>query len=909
MALTIGTQFGSHEIISLLGKGGMGEVYRARDTKLKRDVAIKILPDEFSRDSARVSLFQREAEVLASLNHPNIAAIYDLQEVNDTRFLVLELVEGETLAERLQRGLIPIEDALQIAKQICEALEAAHEGGIIHRDLKPANVKITADGKVKVLDFGLAKAMSAANASAIARSHQGMETAPATAALSNSPTLISGTMGGAILGTAAYMSPEQARGRAADQRSDVFAFGCVLYEMLTGRQAFQGEDVSDVLASVIKAATDMSLLPDGLNPRLKELVRRCLAKDRKQRWHAIGDVRIELENITATSEEPRVIQPAPKPVANRRWIIAAATGFLATMAIAFVHFREAPQQTPALRYTIAFPEDTQNAAFAVSPDGRSVAMALLVNSRPQLWLRRLDEFQARAMPGTDGANQPFWSPDSRYIGFFAQGKLKKISATGGPPQTLCDSYGVGGGTWNREGIILFSPGVSQGALQRVPAGGGAPADIFKSSSESYESPVFLPDGRHFLYTRGRSDADKNGIYLASLDGKTNYRILTDHTFLVFAPPVSGTGLGHLLFGRDGSLMAQAFDTSRNQPVGEVFPVAEGVSSIQYNNNYLPASVSDNGVLVYWTGGLQGARNQLVWHERVSKLETPAGVTGNVIMPVISPDEKMIAYVRSPGTADIWLRDLARQTEIRFTSDLMQNFTPIWSPKGDRIAFRSNRGAHIGDLFWKPANGPREAELLLSTSNQKVANQWSRDGRFIVYYEVDPNTNRDIWVLPVDESSGAARKPIQLVHTRFEEMQGQLSPDSRWIAYTSDESGQREVYVRPFPNAERVWKVSTAGGEQPRWRGDGQELFYVAADNKMNVVPVKASAGTNTMFQPGAPVPLFDTHLVSLGTNYYFNYDVTADGKRFLIDSSVADAGAPAVPPLTVVINWNAGQTK
>jgi Tol biopolymer transport system component len=890
MALTIGTQFGSHEIISLLGKGGMGEVYRARDTKLKRDVAIKILPDEFSRDAARVSLFQREAEVLASLNHPNIAAIYDLQEVNDTRFLVLELVEGETLAERLQRGPIPIEDALQIAKQICEALEAAHEGGIIHRDLKPANVKITPDGKVKVLDFGLAKAL---------------QMAPATAKLSNSPTLISGSMGGTIVGTAGYMSPEQARGLAADQRSDVFAFGCVLYEMLTGRQAFQGEDVSEVLASVIKADTDMSLLPNDLNPRLKELVRRSLAKDRKQRWHAIGDVRIELQNITITLEEPRVTQPAPRPAANRWWIIAAATGFLAAMAIAYVHFREAPQQAAVLRYTIAFPEDTQNAALALSPDGRSVAMALLINGRSQLWLRRLDELQAHAMPGTDGANQPFWSPDSRYIGFFAQGKLKKISAAGGPPQFLCDSTGVGGGSWNREGIILFSTSIYQGALLRVPAGGGTPADVFRSSSETYESPVFLPDGRHFLYSKGLSDAEKNGIYVASLDGKTNYRILPDHTYLAFGAPAAGTGVGHILFDRDGSLMAQAFDTSRNQPVGEVFAVAEGVSTLQ--NNYVPASISDNGVLLYWTGGLQGARNQVVWHDRAGKLPTPAGVTGNVIMPVISPDEKMIAYVRSPGTADIWLRDLARQTEIRFTSDLMQNFSPNWSPKGDRIAFRSNRGGQMGDLFWKPANGPQEAELLLSTPNPKVPTQWSRDGRFIVYYEVDPKTSRDIWILPVDESSAAARKPIQLVHTRFEETQGQLSPDSRWIAYTSDESGQREVYVRPFPSAEAVSKVSTAGGEQPRWRGDGQELFYVAADGKMNAVSVKASAGPTPTF--GTPVPLFDTHLTGLGTSLYFNYDVTADGKRFLINSNAGDPAASAVPPLTVVINWNAGQTK
>jgi Tol biopolymer transport system component len=829
--------------------------------------------------------------MLASLNHPNIAAIYDLQEINDTRFLVLELVEGETLAERIERGPIPIEDALEIAKQISEALEAAHERGIIHRDLKPANVKITPDGKVKVLDFGLAKAL---------------ETAPATGALSNSPTLISGTMGGTIVGTAAYMSPEQARGRAADQRSDVFAFGCVLYEMLTGRQAFQGEDVSDVLASVIKADTDMSLLPNVLNPRLKELVRRCLAKDRKQRWHAIGDVRIELQNITAAWEEPRVMQPAPKPVTNRWWIIAAATGFVAAMAIAFVHFREAPPQAPVLRYTMALPEDTQNAAFAVSPDGRSVAMALLVNSRPQLWLRRLDELQAHAMPGTDGANQPFWSPDSRYIGFFAQGKLKKISATGGPPQTLCDSVGVGGGSWNREGIILFSTSISQGALLRVPEGSGTPADVFRSSSEAYESPVFLPDGRYFLYSKGRSDAEKNGIYVASLDGKTNYRVLPDHTYLVFAPPAPGTRVGHILFDRDGNLMAQPFDTSRNQPVDEVFTVAEGVLTLQ--NNYVPASVSDNGVLLYWTRGTQGPSNQLVWHDRAGKLPTPAGVTGNVIMPVISPDEKMIAYVRSPGSADIWLRDLARQTDIRFTSDSMQNFAPNWSPKGDRIAFRSNRAGKMGDLFWK-ANGSREAELLLSTSNPKVATQWSRDGRFIVYYEIDPNTNRDIWILPVDESAATAQKPIAVVHTRFDEMQGQLSPDNRWIAYTSDESGQREVYVRPFPGAEGLWKVSTAGGEQPRWRGDGQELFYAAADGKMNAVPVKASAGPNSAFQPGTPVPLFDTHLTGLGTALYFNYDVTSDGKRFLINSSVGDAAVSAVPPLTVVINWNAGQTK
>jgi serine/threonine protein kinase len=886
MPITTGTHLGSYEITALLGTGGMGEVYRARDTKLKREVAIKVLPEVFARDPGRMIRFQREAEILASLNHPNIAHIYGVEDCA----LAMELVEGQTLA-----GPLPIETALNYAKQIAEALEYAHERGVIHRDLKPANVKITTEGVVKLLDFGLAKAtedpataadasssptMSGANASATARSHLAL--------------ILGATNVGAIMGTAAYMSPEQAGGKIADRRSDIWSFGTVLYEMLSGKQTFGGESVSDTLASVLKVDPDWTALPQDTPPSILKLMRRCLTKDRKQRLQAIGEARIVIEEQLANPQsEAAVASRAEAPTSKLPWIILAAVGIAAALIVSFLHFREQPAVERTQRYTIALPENTSNIhSFAISPDGRYVAIAATVNGKRELWLRSLDAFQAEPMPGTDDATFPFWSPDGRHIAFFAQGTLKKIAASGGPAQSLCDAVGRGG-SWNREDVIVFS---SRGtAIQRVSAAGGVPSDVIKAKG-LLRFPVFLPDGRHFLYLVNGISAEQNGVYLSSLDGKENRRVLADQSSVVFAA-------GRLLFLRETTLMAQPFDAASGQIVGEVLPVAESVSFTTTTANYVPVTVSETGVLLYESGDV-GGKNQMLWYDRGGKLLETIGPPGPVWDPAISLDEKSLVFRRSSGTrGDLWLRDLARGSEQRFTTDASFNSAPFWSPRSDRILFASTLRL-AADLYQKAASGTGQDEVLFANPNYKVPSQWSRDGRFIVYTELDLKTKYDIWVLPMDGK--AEQKPFPFLQSEFVELHGQLSPDSHWMAYTSDDTGQREVYVRPFPTGDGKVRVSIAGGEQPRWRGDGRELFFVGADRKMMAVAVAAKAGPNPTFEATAPLPLFETHLAQFVTNLAFEYDVTTEGKRFLLNTV---AGGTSAPLLNLVLNWDAGLKK
>jgi serine/threonine protein kinase len=890
MALTIGTQLGSHEITALLGKGGMGEVYRARDLKLKREVAIKILPEEFSRDSDRVSRFQREAEALASLNHPNIAGIYDLAEASGTRFLVLELVEGETLADRIERGPIPVDEALDIAKQIAEALEAAHERSIIHRDLKPANVKLTPEGKVKVLDFGLAKAMDGA---------------PTNATASNSPTLLSGTMGGMLIGTAAYMSPEQAAGKPVDRHADIWSYGVVLYEMLTGRCLFEGgETISHTLADVLRAPIDLSKLPVATPVLIRSLLQRCLDRDVKTRLRDIGEARVAISRMGQDVAQHVESAPVHLRFSFAAWI-AAAVFALALAVLAFLHFREPSLPEHKLRYTIATPELGSLHSFAVSPNGQSVVAAIRVNGKLDLWLRPMDALQWQLMPTTENANYPFWSPDSRNIGFFAQGQLRRIAASGGPSQPVCAADPGRGGTWNRDNVILFSPSFGDHAIRRVPATGGVPTDLIKSKSGSPQFPWFLPDGGHFLYEMsGAASAEENGIYVASTDARENRRVVPDNSGFAFAPPSYGSRIGHLLFIRENNLMAQPLNAGTVQIAGDVFPVAEAVGLAQ--NLYAPVSVSDNGILFYWAGGFGGGGSfQLVWYDHAGRDPKPEGMPSNIIMPAISPDGKMIAFSKGSsggGNRDIWIRDLVRGNERRLTTDMSQNAVPVWSPKtGDRIVFRSNRNGHAGDLYLRASSGAGQDEVLLSTPNSKVVDQWSRG--FIVYHEVDPKTKDDLWYLPVDETGKPSGKPVAFVHSEFDELHGQLSPDGLWMAYTSNVSGQREVYVQPFPSADNEMKISSAGGEQPRWRGDGKELFYQAADGKINAVTVTVIPGSKPSLQFGAPVPLFDAHS-SAGSNAFLNYDVTADGKRVLV-STIGAISAPGstAPPLNVRVNW------
>ena len=891
----VGKQLGAYEILAPLGAGGMGEVYRARDTKLGREVAIKILPPAFAGDAERLARFQREAQVLASLNHPNIASIYGLEDFGGAPALVMELVEGPTLADRIAAGPLPLEEALGIARQIAEAVEAAHEKGIIHRDLKPANVKITPGGMVKVLDFGLAKALDDDRAGSDLR---------------NSPTIsLAATRAGVILGTAAYMSPEQAKGKSVDRRADIWSFGVVLLEMLTGRQVYAGETAAETLAAVMLKDASLDGLPPGTPAPLRKLLRRCLDKDARRRLQAIGEARVVIDDLLtgAPVEEtpplPEVPAPAPRSVL---WPLAG--GLLVTSILALVfgtlYFRQPASSERVLRYSVAPPEKSNIHTFAISPDGRYLAIAASAEGKRRLWVRALDALDPQLLSGTDDAMYPFWSSDSRQIGFFAQGKMRKIAINGGPATTLCDAADGRGGTWNREGIIVFAPQPGK-PLHRVSGAGGVPIQVNRpEDGANSRFPVYLPDGRRFLYVVSQAkDPEKNGIWVGYVDSMEGRRVLADMSSTLFVPAQVGAPFGHLLFLREGTLVAQPVETKSLQPAGELFPVAEGVP-FGLHNNFAPISLSDNGTLVYLTGR-NALESQLTWFDRGGKPLGPAGAPGRIGTFAISPDGKRVALTRVEDKAqDLWLYETERGTESRFTFHASRNLAPVWSPDGSRIAFASDRRGQF-DVFQKASSGAGQEEPLVESPVMEAPTHWSRDGRFLVLNAFHPKTNWDLSVLPLEGD----RKPVPFLATEFHETQGQLSPDGKWISYTSNESGRWEVYVQAFPKGsgpEGKWKISTAGGEGALWRRDGNgklTLFYLDAGMRLNAVPVK-TAGPKSAFEVGAPESLFETRLratasIPLG----WDYDVTADAKRFLVRSSRDQS---TQPPLVVVTNWQAG---
>jgi serine/threonine protein kinase/Tol biopolymer transport system component len=875
VTLTPGTRLGPYEILAKLGEGGMGEVYRATDTNLKRQVAIKVLPESVVGDAERLARFQREAEVLAALNHPNIAAIYGLERSGGTSALVMELVEGPTLADRIASGAsaghakMPLDEALPIARQIAEALGAAHEQGIVHRDLKPANVKVRDDGTVKVLDFGLAKALDTDRASA-----------PADASMSPTITSPAMTQAGIILGTAAYMSPEQARGRRVDKRADIWAFGCVLYEMLAGTRPFQGDDLTETLASVVKDQPDLSRVPSTV----RRLLAKCLEKDPARRLRDLGDAWDLLD------DPARLPAPAAPPAPVRaRWPLALGVG-VAAAAVAFgaawtVFSRTSPTPSDVQRFKLDLPASTGDLhSLAMSPDGRYLAMALSVNGTRRLWLRPIGSFEAHPIPASDGAMFPFWSPDSRDVAFFAQGKLKRAAVAGGPPVIVCDASDGRGGSWNQDDVIVFAPNGFP-AIQRVPASGGSPVDVTKPGSRF---PVFLPDGRHFvyLYTGGESPSDQ-GIRLASLDGKEDVRLLPDSSSVSVAN-------GHVVFIRGGTLMAQPIDAQTGRLAGDATPIADDVS-FGGVRSYGLMTMSSAGVLVYASG--QGVRTttQLTWLDREGRRLGTVGDQGAIQDPSLSPDGRAVAFFRLEASVPgLWLRALDRGVEQRFTTDA-PGLDPIWSPRGDQIAFQSR-----GDLFEKSTDGSGTAQVLVKDGTSKTASDWSRDGRYLVFLWQSPATLIDVWVLP-RESSG--QKPFPFLQSPANEHHARLSPDGRWIAYASDESGRDEVYVRPFPSGDGRWQMSSDGGTEPRWRGDGKELFFIAADRKMMAAAVSAdTTGPSPVFRPGAATPLFDTQTRPVNL-FSWAYDVSSDGARFLLAAPVgASAAAPA---LNVVVNWEA----
>jgi len=871
VALTPGTRLGPYEVTAQIGVGGMGEVYRATDTNLARQVAIKVLPAAVAADAERLARFDREAKTLAALNHPNIATVYGLEKSADTTALVMELVEGPTLADRIGRGPIPIDEALPIAKQIAEALEAAHEQGIIHRDLKPANIKLRSNGTVKVLDFGLAKTVTA-------------EPSAIGSALSHSPTLTTPaqTRAGVVLGTAAYMSPEQARGKPVDRRTDIWAFGVVLYEMLTGQRLFKGDEVGDVLADIIKDEPNLDRVPARLQP----LIQHCLEKDPRKRLRDIGDIGLLLN--TSGPARPH----------RRSWLWPAVSALLlvAVVGLLFLYARRAPPAEAALRFEVSTPGNTPAQMFALSPDGRH--LAFITGNPLQLWVRPMDGLESRVLPGTEGASFPFWSPDGQRLGFFAEGKLKAIALAGGPPQSLCDVVSARGGTWGRDGTILFSASPVSPIL-RIASTGGSPVPVTKVSAgvnEGHRYPSFLPDGSHFLFNVGTSRADAAGVYVGSLDGGEPLRLLPDVTNALYAARPGGRG--HLVFRRDRTLMAQRFDADTLETAGDAFPVAEEVPlGNPLLNTFGAFTVSDNGTLAYGTGGAT-LRRELVWVDRSGKRLDTATEPAEIQNPYsVSPDGKTLAMRIAPGFAtigEVWLQDLTRGVSSRFTFRGTSVGYPIWSPDGARIVFATGDvGGYSYDLFQKFVTGSEKEESLFHGESNMVPTDWSTDGRFIAYTGTAPQTALDIWLLP----TSGERKPTVYLQTPFNEFNGQFLPDAgdgpRWMAYQSNESGRDQIHIQAIPASGAKYQISTEGGTFPRWRRDGRELFYISADQRLVAVPISVGSG----LQVGKPQPLF----ANAGMN---SFVPSKSGDRFLIN--VPASGEQAVtPPIIVVTDWTA----
>ena len=900
MPIGVGSRLGPYELIALIGEGGMGKVWRAHHTGLKRDDALKVLPDAFASDPDRLARFQREAQVLASLNHPNIAHVHGLERTDGVQALVMELVEGPTLADRIAQGPIPVDEALPIAKQIAEALEAAHERGIIHRDLKPANVKVRPDGTVKVLDFGLAKALEPMSARPI----------DATASPTiTSPAMMTGV--GMLLGTAAYMSPEQARGKVVDKRSDVWAFGCVLYEMLTGHRAFPGEDVTDTLAAVVRAEPAWDALPAGLSPSVRLFLRRCLQKNPKQRLHDIADMRLALEGSFETADAAQVVAVA-QSVWRRPLALAGATAILAILVVGLAAWSLWPTVEPLSVTRFVYSLQGQQfrnpgrPVVAVSPDGRH----FVYNATGGLYLRSMDALDARRIPGTEApTTNPFFSPDGESVGYFENGQLKRISISGGAAVVICPATNPFGVSWETDNTILF--GQPQG-IMRVSANGGMPELVIPAKEgEAVDGPQLLPDGESVLFSVTTSSSgtrwDEAQIVVQSMSTGTRKTLLTGGSNARYVPT------GHLVYALGNALFAVVFDVGRLEVIGGPVSVAEGVVRAGNPTTQTAAAnydISNGGTLVHVASGSgvgffsAVSVRTLAWVDRQGREEKLTAPPRGYVYPRLSPDGMRVALdIREPGE-DVWIWDLRRQTMTRMTFEPALDGLPVWTPDGRRLIWGSQRGGTTINLYWQAADGTGTVERLTESPGSHRPSSVTPDGTRLIFSAIaqqgEVGGRADLAMLSLQDD----RSVTQLVQTMFTERNGEISPDGRWLAYESDESGQFEVYARPFPGVDGGrWQVSTDGGRQPVWTRSGRELVYVAPDGSLVGVPVDNRA--NDSFATGTPARLVE------GSGYYYawndqnqgrTYDVSLDGSRFL--RLKEDASGDNTPPRIIVVqNW------
>jgi eukaryotic-like serine/threonine-protein kinase len=878
MTLEAGSRLGPYEILAAIGAGGMGEVYRARDTRLERTVAVKVLPEHMTSDADLRQRFEREAKTISQISHPHICALYDVGREGDRDYLVMELLDGESLAARLDKGPLPAEQLLRYGIEIADALDKAHRLGIVHRDLKPGNVMLTKSG-VKLLDFGLAKFQAAARDKVLS----GVSVL-ATEAQKSQPLTERGT----VLGTFQYMAPEQLEGGEADSRSDIFAFGAVLYEMATGKKAFSGKSQASLAGSILRDdPTSVTEIAPMMPPALNRVIKTCLAKDPEDRFQTAHDVKLQLQWVAEGGSQAGL----PAPVAARRksrerlaWGVAAA-GLVAAAALGFGFVRRAPAVPRAVRFEVAAPEGIIAVdAPRVSPDGRYVAFnATDSEGKTRIWVRPLNAITAQPLNGTEGTGRPFWSPDSRFLGFMAEGKLKKIEVTGGPAQKICDAPTGADGSWSSQGVILYD-GTGNDPIYRVPAAGGTPTVAVKADKNGQVGwPEFLPDGRHFLFMAIAAKPEDSKYRVGSIDSTDSKPFAPAQTLVTYAPP------GYLLFVRDRTLVAQRFDPKSIRTEGEPIPLAEHIGTDSVG--LATFSVSRDGTLAYRTGEA-GAR--LLWLDASGKELEALGDRGEYFNPALSRAGDRLAFdLNDPrgGKTDIWIRDLARGVNSRFTFGEGNNGVSVWSPDGATIVFRSDRSG-LYDLYEKPSSGQGEEKILLKSDEPKFATDWSRDGRYIAFASQNQKTGWNAWALP----TFGDRKPIPIVVGAFAETLPKFSPDVRFVAYQSNESGRAEIYVQSFPTPSGKWQASSSGGSDPAWSADGKKLFYRAADQKLMAVDVEAGE----TFKAGIPQALFPAR-VQPGTARN-KYVVSVDGKRFLM---ISPLGREALTPTTVVLNWSA----